>query len=118
LPRIVYSQEIFQLQSLCHIEFTVELRMILSSTITASTSVTSGQIASNLPAVCGAVAATFTRSAPRKRLRFPPQHVSSAGWRKEKTPYSKISRLQTRKGGDAEKEVAENTEDYNEKDVS
>jgi hypothetical protein len=54
------------------------------------------------------------RGVPRKGIHLPPQHAATAGWRKEKTPPSReLSGLQTGEGGDAEKEVAEDTEDYN-----
>jgi hypothetical protein len=51
----------------------------------ASSLAMSGQTASNLPAACGAGAVICTRSAPRKGIHLPPQHTTTAGWRKEKT---------------------------------
>jgi hypothetical protein len=61
----------------------VELRMVLRGAITASSSATPGQTASNLPdARSGAV--TCTRSAPRKVL--PHKHYATADLRKENPP--------------------------------
>jgi hypothetical protein len=85
--------------------------MVLRNAITASSLATFGQTASNLPAACGARAATCTRSAPRKGMHLPPQHAATVGWQKEKPPFHKLSGLQTREGGDAENEVAENAQD-------
>jgi hypothetical protein len=87
--------------------------MVLRSAITASSLATSGQTANNLPAACGAEEVTYKRSAPRKRIHFLSQCASTLGWRKEKTPSRKLSGLQTRGRGDAEEEVAEDTQDYN-----
>jgi hypothetical protein len=65
--------------------------MALLSAIAASRSATSGQTASNLPTACGAGTVTCIRSAPRKRISFPPQHAATAGWRKEKIPIPPIT---------------------------
>jgi hypothetical protein len=83
--------------------------MVLRSSITASSSAMSGQTANNLPAGCGAEGVACTRSAPRKGIHLPPQRAATVGWRKEKPPSRKLSGLQTREGGDAEEEVAEDT---------
>jgi hypothetical protein len=64
-----------------------------------------------------AEAVTCTRSAPRKGIHLPIQHAATVGWRKEKTPSCQLSGLQTCEGGDAEKEFAEDTQDYNRKGV-
>jgi hypothetical protein len=92
-------------------------RMVLRSAITASSSGTSGQTASNLPVVYGARVVTCTRNALRKKIHLPSEHASTAGWRKEKKPTSQLSGLQICGGGDAEKKVTENTQNYNTKDV-
>jgi hypothetical protein len=88
----------------------MELRMILRSTITARSLATSGQTASNLPAASGAGVVNCTRIATRKGIHLPPQHAATAGWWKEKNTIPPIIRA-------AEKEVAENTQDYNRKGV-
>jgi hypothetical protein len=86
--------------------------MVLRSAITASSSATSGKTVSNLPAACGAQVVTCIRSGPTKEIYLPPQKAATVGWRKEKSPFRKLSGLQTREGV-AENEVAENTQDYN-----
>jgi hypothetical protein len=68
----------------------IELRMVLRSVITASSSATSGQTESNFPAACGAEAVTCTKSAPRRGIYLPPQHVATVGWRKEGNPVPQI----------------------------
>jgi hypothetical protein len=90
----------------------IEARMLLPSTTTPSSSATSEQTASSLPAACGAEAVTYRRSAPRKEIRLPRQHSLTVVCRKEKPPSHKLSGLQTCEGGDAGKEVAEDTQDY------
>jgi hypothetical protein len=60
--------------------------MILRSVITVSSSATSGKIASNLPAACGAETVTCTRIAPRKEIHLPLQHAANASWWKEENP--------------------------------
>jgi hypothetical protein len=64
--------------------------MLLPSATTASSLATSGKTASCLPAVCGAEAVTYTRSAPRKKIRLPCQHAATVVWRKEKNPIPQI----------------------------
>jgi hypothetical protein len=93
LPRTAKSQEIFRLSSLCHIATRVEAyraQNALASVTTASSSDTSGQIASSLPAACGAKAVTYTRNARRKEIRLPRQHAATVVWRKEKNPIPQI----------------------------
>jgi hypothetical protein len=46
-------------------------------------------------------------------MQLPPQHGAAAGCWKEKKPIRQLSGLQTGEGGDAEKEVTEDTQDYN-----
>jgi hypothetical protein len=91
--------------------------MVLRSAINSSSSATSGQTASNLPAACGSEVITCTRSAPRKEIHLPPNILQLSVSRRRNPPPRKLSGLQTRKGGDAEEEVAGNTEDYNGKRV-
>jgi hypothetical protein len=43
-----------------------------------------GQTAGNLPVVCGAKAATCTRSVQRRETLLPLQHVATAGWQRER----------------------------------
>jgi hypothetical protein len=52
------------------------------SVITANNLVTFGQTVGNLPAVCGAGAATCTKCVRRRRILVPLQHVATAGWRR------------------------------------
>jgi hypothetical protein len=60
---------------------------------------------------------TCTRSTPKKGIHLPPQHAAIVGWRKDKNPIPQIiSGLQTREEN-AEKEAAEDTQDYNGKGV-
>jgi hypothetical protein len=47
----------------------------------------------------------------------PPQHAATASWRKQRKHILQLSGLQIREGGDAEKEVTENTQNYNAKCV-
>jgi hypothetical protein len=68
----------------------IEPRMLLPSATTASSSAMCGQIASSVPAACGAEAVTYTRSAPRKEIRPPRQHAASVSWRKEKNTIPQI----------------------------
>jgi hypothetical protein len=68
----------------------IEPRMFLPSATTASSSATSGQIASSLPAACGAEAVTYTRNTPRKEIRLQPQHAATVGWHKEKKHIQQI----------------------------
>jgi hypothetical protein len=78
MPRSAKTQEIFRLLSLCHIAITVEVyraRMLLARATNASSSATSGQIASILPAACGAEAVTCTRTAQRRETLLPHQHA-------------------------------------------
>jgi hypothetical protein len=86
--------------------------MLLPSATTASSSATSEQTASSFPAACGAEAITYTRSAPRKEIHLPPNMLQLLITGGEKPQPRKLSRLQTRGGGDAEK-VTEDTQDYN-----
>jgi hypothetical protein len=65
--------------------------LVLRSATTASSSTTSGQTASNLPAACGAGAVTCTTSAPRKVIHLPPHHAATADWRKEKNAIPPIT---------------------------
>jgi hypothetical protein len=74
---------------------------------------TFGQTVSNLPVVCGAGAATCTKSVRKKRTLPPLQLAVTASWRRKKTPSRQLSGLQTREGGTAEEEIAENTQNYN-----
>jgi hypothetical protein len=76
--------------------------MVLRSATTASSSATSGQSASKLPAAFGEGAVTCTGSVPRKGIHLPPQHAATAGWRKEQNPSRQLSGLQTHEG-DVEK---------------
>jgi hypothetical protein len=119
LPRTAIFQEITRLPSLCHIGIRVEalqLKMILRSAITGSSSATSGQTSSNLPAACGAGAVTCTRSAPRKGMHLPPQHAATVGGRKEENPIPPIFGIvDTRRR--CRKKVAEGIQDYNRKGV-
>jgi hypothetical protein len=87
--------------------------MVLRSSITASSSATSGKTASNLRAACGAGAITCTRSAPRKGTHLPPEHAQLPIGGRGKPPSRQLSGLQTREGGDSEKEVAEDIQGYN-----
>jgi hypothetical protein len=64
--------------------------MILRSAMTASSSVSSEQTASNLHAACGTEVVTCTRSAPTKEIHLPPQHAATVGWRKEKNTIPQI----------------------------
>jgi hypothetical protein len=59
------------------------------------------------------VEVTCIRNAPRKGIHLPPQHSATVGRQKEESPIS----LQTCEGGDAEKEVTEDTQDYSRKGV-
>jgi hypothetical protein len=68
----------------------IELRMVLRSAISASSSATSGQTANSLPAACGAEGIIYTRSAPREGIHHPPQRAATVGWRKEKNPIPQI----------------------------
>jgi hypothetical protein len=68
----------------------IEPRMLLPSTTTASSSATSGQIASSLPTACGVEAVTHTRSAPRKEIHLPPQRAATVSWWKVKNPILQI----------------------------
>jgi hypothetical protein len=68
----------------------IELRMVLRSAVTASSSATSRQTANNLPTACGAKGVTCTRSAPRKGIHLPPQSAAIVSWRKEINPIPQI----------------------------
>jgi hypothetical protein len=92
-PRTTKSQEIFRLQSLCHMAIRVEAYRAqngLTRETTASSSATPGQTSNNLPAACGAKGVTCKRSAPRKDMHLPPQCAATVGWRKKKTPILQI----------------------------
>jgi hypothetical protein len=69
------------------------------------------------PLVCGVVTATCTRSAWRRGRLHQHRHAATAGWRKGINPTLQLPGLQARSGGDAQKVVPENTEDYNGKGV-
>jgi hypothetical protein len=93
LPRTAKSQEIF----VCLASATllsgwrlIEPTVLLPSATNASSSATSGQTASSLPAAYGEEAVTYTRSAPRKEIHLPPQHAATVGWRKEKSHIPQI----------------------------
>jgi hypothetical protein len=60
--------------------------MLLPSSTTASSSATSGQTVSSLPAPCGAEAVTYTSSAAVKEIHLPHQYAATVGWRKDKNP--------------------------------
>jgi hypothetical protein len=64
--------------------------MGLRSAITVTSSATFGKTASNRPVVCGAVAATCTRSVLKKEIHLPQQHAATASWRKEKKAFPPI----------------------------
>jgi hypothetical protein len=85
--------------------------MLVSSATAISCSATSGQIASSLPAACGAEAVTYIRSDKRKEIQLPPQQVATVGWRKGKSPFRKLSGLQTREGGNAVEDIVEDKQD-------
>jgi hypothetical protein len=74
LSRTVKSQEIFQLQSLCHIFIRVEAYRAesgLTQCHNLNNLATSGLIVSNLPVACGAGVATCTNSVHKQRT-LPP----------------------------------------------
>jgi hypothetical protein len=90
-PFAVYinNNNIFRLQSLCHIAIRVEAYRAqngLKQCHNCHSSATSGQTASNLPVACGAGAIICTRSAPSKGIHLPPQRAATVDWLKEKTP--------------------------------
>jgi hypothetical protein len=87
LPRTAKSQEIFLLPRICHIFVRVvayRAQTGLFNVITAKSFDTSGLTVGNLLVVCGAKAATCTRSAKRRETMLPFQHAAIAGWRRER----------------------------------
>jgi hypothetical protein len=83
LPITTKSQEIFKLTGLCHIAIKVEAYKAQTG-LTAKSSVMSGLTAGNPPVACGAGAATYTRSARKKRMLHLHHHAATASWRREK----------------------------------
>jgi hypothetical protein len=69
-----------------------------------------GKTISNLLFVYGAGTATCTKSVQRKRILPPLQQAVTASGGKGENPSRQLSVLQTREGGTAEEEVAENTQ--------
>jgi hypothetical protein len=93
LSRTAKTQENFRLSRICHIAIRVEAyraQSALTQCHNCSSSATSGQTESSLPAACGAEAVTNTRRAPRKEIRLPLQYAAIVGWRKEKNSIPQI----------------------------
>jgi hypothetical protein len=94
----------------------IEVRMVLRSAITASSSATSGQTASNHPTTCGAGAVTCTRSAREREYVFYPNILQLLVSGRRNLSSCQLSRVQSREGGDAEK-IAEDTQNHSGKGV-
>jgi hypothetical protein len=91
--------------------------MGLRSATTPSSSLTSGQIVSNLPVVCGVMAATCTRSGRRKETRLQYRHAATANWRKWRKLNPPIAGAAGKRRRRCSKEILENIQDYNEEGV-
>jgi hypothetical protein len=118
LPRSAKFQEIFILQSVCHIAIRVEAyrdRNGLSQFHNCQQFGHVWQTASKHPAACGAEGSP-TQEVPLEReyIFHPNMQLLSVGGRRH-PPSSKLSGLQIREGGDAG--VAEETQDYKGKGV-
>jgi hypothetical protein len=122
LPRTAKSQEIFRLTALCHIAFRMEVYRAPNGLTQCHNCQQFGHVWENCkqPARCFLVCGGghLHKECPEKENApsTPTCCNPTVGGGRESPP-RQLSGLQTRKGGAAEEEITENTQDYNGKGV-
>jgi hypothetical protein len=100
LLRMAKSQEIFWLPSLCHITIRVEAYKARNGLMQCHNCQQFCLVWSNCkqpPRCCGPGVVTCTRSALRKGMHLPPQHVPAVGWQEKNTSAPVIGAAYTRR---------------------
>jgi hypothetical protein len=94
IPRTANSQEIFNLNSLCHISIRVEIYRAQSGLTQCHNCQQFGHVWANCrqpPVVCGAGAATCIKSVQNRRTLPPLQYAVTASWWRARNPIQPIT---------------------------